>query len=86
MGVGLLHISLNSLGVGQVAQVDNKVLDICHRGIAVGQQGADIFKQPFCLPSDIAPEKLYYNVGIDDKFGFDPENDWAELYEFFMNN
>ena len=31
-------------------------------------------------------EKLYYNVGIDDKFGFDPENDWAELYEFFMNN
>ena len=25
--------------------------------------------------------KLYYNVGIDDKFGFDPENDWTSVLE-----
>ena len=24
-------------------------------------------------------EKLYFNVGIDDKFGFEPETDWAEV-------
>lgn len=26
-------------------------------------------------------EKLYFNVGIDDKFGFDPETDWTEVIE-----
>ena len=25
--------------------------------------------------------KLYYNVGIDDKFGFEPETDWAHVIE-----
>lgn len=25
--------------------------------------------------------KLYFNVGIDDKFGFDPETDWQEVIE-----
>lgn len=28
-------------------------------------------------------EKPYFNVGIDDKFGFDPETDWTEVYEWF---
>ena len=26
--------------------------------------------------------KFYYNIGIDDKFGFDAENDWEEIYTF----
>lgn len=26
--------------------------------------------------------KLYFNVGLDDKFGFIPEEDWKCLYEF----
>lgn len=30
-------------------------------------------------------EKFYYNVGIDDKFGFDPETDWGTLYEFLLH-
>ena len=25
--------------------------------------------------------KLYYNVGIDDKFGFEPETDWQKVIE-----
>lgn len=29
--------------------------------------------------------KWYYNVGIDDKFGFEPETDWKELYEYLKN-
>jgi hypothetical protein len=27
-------------------------------------------------------EKFYFNVGIDDKFGFDPMEDWAHLFRY----
>lgn len=27
-------------------------------------------------------KKLYFNVGIDDKFGFEPETDWKTIYEY----
>ena len=27
--------------------------------------------------------KLYFSVGLDDKFGFLPEEDWKALYDFF---
>lgn len=27
-------------------------------------------------------EKTYFNVGIDDKFGFDGKEDWKTLYEY----
>ena len=26
-------------------------------------------------------KKLYFNVGIDDRFGFDPETDWEQVIE-----
>ena len=26
-------------------------------------------------------QKLYFNVGIDDRFGFEPENDWVSVIE-----
>lgn len=26
-------------------------------------------------------KKLYFNVGIDDRFGFDPESDWEQVIE-----
>jgi len=29
-------------------------------------------------------EKPYFNVGIDDKFGFDGENDWKIIYDFLV--
>lgn len=28
--------------------------------------------------------KPYFNVGIDDKFGFEPEKDWKEIYEWLL--
>lgn len=31
-------------------------------------------------------DKLYFNVGLDDKFGFDPENDWMEILSYFSKN
>ena len=31
-------------------------------------------------------DKFYFNVGIDDKFGFDPESDWVDLYDFLARN
>ena len=27
-------------------------------------------------------KKPYFNVGLDDKFGFEPETDWEEIYEY----
>lgn len=29
--------------------------------------------------------KMYCNVGFDDKFGFDAESDWEILYQYFLN-
>lgn len=28
-------------------------------------------------------DKLYFNVGLDDKFGFNPEKDWEEILDYF---
>lgn len=27
--------------------------------------------------------KFYFNVGLDDKFGFDPNTDWKDIFEYF---
>ena len=29
--------------------------------------------------------KFYFNVGIDDKFGFDANNDWLSIYNYFKH-
>ena len=29
--------------------------------------------------------KLYYNLGLDDKFGFDPDVDWKIIYDYLKN-
>ena len=29
-------------------------------------------------------KKTYFNVGIDDKFGFDAETDWETVYEYLV--
>lgn len=29
-------------------------------------------------------EKTYFNVGIDDKFGFDAETDWETVYDYLV--
>ncbi len=31
-------------------------------------------------------KKLYCNVGFDDKFGFDAENDWKDILFYFIEN
>lgn len=31
-------------------------------------------------------EKTYFNVGIDDKFGFDAETDWEILYNYLVES
>lgn len=30
-------------------------------------------------------KKLYCSVGFDDKFGFDPENDWYDILQYFQS-
>jgi len=27
--------------------------------------------------------KYYFNIGLDDKFGFEPETDWEDIIEYF---
>lgn len=29
-------------------------------------------------------DKFYYDIGIDDKFGFDAETDWKEIYDYLQ--
>lgn len=29
--------------------------------------------------------KFYYDIGFDDKFGFDAETDWKEIYDYLKN-
>jgi hypothetical protein len=45
-----------------------------------------INENPECPSTEYAnfDDKLYFNVGIDDKFGFDVERDWKELYLYFL--
>ena len=31
-------------------------------------------------------EKTYFNVGIDDKFGFDAEKDWETVYNYLVES
>ena len=62
----------------------------------VNKQYADFFQEndihfdyinenPECPSTDYAnfDLKLYFSVGLDDKFGFLPEEDWKELKKYF---
>lgn len=31
------------------------------------------------------PKKFYFSIGIDDRFGFNPETDWKRIYEYLKN-
>lgn len=39
-------------------------------------------ENPECSNSNYAcfDNKFYFDIGLDDRFGFEPEKDWAELY------
>ena len=44
-----------------------------------------INENPECASTDYADfeSKLYFSVGLDDKFGFIPDEDWEALYHYF---
>lgn len=46
-----------------------------------------INENPECPSTDYADfdTKLYFSVGLDDKFGFDPEEDWEELFNYLKS-
>lgn len=49
----------------------------------------DYFNQnPEVEDSDLAcfDTKFYFNVGIDDKFGFEPETDWDRIIDFLVHH
>ena len=45
----------------------------------------EVSAQPTDPKSSSFVDKYYFNVGLDDKFGFDPEHDWSEIYKFLFN-
>lgn len=46
-----------------------------------------INENPECPSTDYAnfDLKLYFSVGLDDKFGFDPEEDWEPLFNYLQD-
>jgi hypothetical protein len=46
-----------------------------------------INENPECKSTDYADfeTKLYFSVGLDDKFGFDPNKDWEEIYYYLVD-
>ena len=54
MWIKLLHQSVYRMIIGDVAQIDDEVLDIIHCGIAIFQQGADVLKQSAGLAHDVS--------------------------------
>ena len=46
-----------------------------------------INENPECASTDYAnfETKLYFSVGLDDKFGFDPDKDWEEIYYYLLD-
>jgi hypothetical protein len=46
-----------------------------------------INENPECPSTEYADfdKKLYFSVGLDDKFGFLPEEDWESLYNYIDN-
>lgn len=48
-------------------------------------ENPEVIAQPTDPKSSNFTDKYYFNVGLDDKFGFDPEHDWSEIYKFLYN-
>lgn len=54
LGIELIHQYFYCMIVCYVAQIDDKVSDVVHSGIAIFQQGADVFKQSAGLAHDVS--------------------------------
>lgn len=48
-------------------------------------ENPEVSAQPTDPKSSSFVDKYYFNIGLDDKFGFDPEHDWSEIYRFLFN-
>ena len=45
----------------------------------------EVTRQPTDPESLDLSSKYYFNVGIDDKFGFEPESDWEKILNYLTN-
>ena len=45
-------------------------------------ENPEIERQPTDPESLDLNQKFYFNIGIDDKFGFEPETDWKLIYDY----
>ena len=45
-------------------------------------ENPEVERQPTDPESLDLNQKFYFNIGIDDKFGFEPETDWKLIYDY----
>ena len=62
-------------------KIDEFLANMDKRGIAFDY----VNENPEVMDDDFycGKSKLYFNVGIDDRFGFDPETEWETIVEYF---
>ena len=48
-------------------------------------ENPEVERQPTDPESLDLNQKFYFNIGIDDKFGFEPETDWKLIYDYLNN-
>ena len=46
-------------------------------------ENPDVQALPTDPKSSDFSSKYYFNIGLDDKFGFDPNNDWGDIIKYF---
>ena len=64
------------------AEIEKYLKKMAEDGIVFSQVNGNILESSTKL-QDFS-KKFYFNVGIDDRFGFDASNDWRELYGFLL--
>lgn len=47
-------------------------------------ENPEVERQPTDPESLDLNQKFYFNIGIDDKFGFEPETDWKLIYDYLI--
>lgn len=47
-------------------------------------ENPEVSRQETDPKSSSFDDKFYFNVGLDDKFGFDPDKDWKKIYDYLI--
>ena len=54
VGIDVGHHAVDKVVVGEIAEIDDEILDVVHSGSTVGKEGSDVLKQAGGLLADVA--------------------------------